>query len=81
MDKVYYSYKNYILGVSIYHIVPLIFPKSNFKLKRALDSLSYPIKAFRNSKIEIKNKKFFIQLKKEFGKKWNDGSISSILKA
>ncbi len=65
MDKGYYSYLNYQLGVSRYHIVPLIFPKSNFKLKRALNSLSYPLQIFNKTKIENKTKKFFQQLKKE----------------
>lgn len=66
MDKGYYSYINYQLGVSRYNIVPLIFPKSNFKLQRALNSLSYPIQLFNKTKIENKIKKFFQQLKKEF---------------
>ncbi len=66
MDKGYYSYKNYQLGVSRYKIVPLIFPKSNFKLKRGLNSLSYPLQIFHNSKIEKESKNFFQQLKKEF---------------
>ncbi|MDP3066487.1 MAG: transposase [Methanobacteriaceae archaeon] len=52
-------YRNYQLGVSRYQIIPLIFPKSNFKLKRALNSVSYPIQIFRNSKIEDKTKNFF----------------------
>ncbi len=69
MDKRYYSYKNYQLGVSKYQIVPSIFPKSNFKLKLALNSVSYPIQIFRNSKLEIKTKNFFEQLKKEFNVK------------
>ena len=66
MDKGYYSYQNYLLGVSRYQIVPLIFPKSNFKLKKALSKLSYPINCFRNSKLKKKTKKFFTELKKEF---------------
>lgn len=69
MDKGYYSYPNYQIAVSRYQIVPLIFPKSDFKLKRALDSLSYPIKSFRNSKLEENTKRFFIGLKKEFKSK------------
>ncbi len=66
MDKEYYSYINYQLGISRYNIVPLIFPKSNFKLQKALNSLSYPIQLFNKTKIENKTKKFFQQLKKEF---------------
>jgi len=69
MDKGHYTYQNYQLGVSRYQIIPLIFPKSNFKLKRALDSLSYPIKILKGSKLEEKTKKFFTQLKQEFKNK------------
>jgi hypothetical protein len=75
MDKGYYSYNNYQLGILRYYIVPLIFPKSNFKLKRALNSLSYPLQIFNNSKLENKIKKFFQGLKKEFKSKmdrWQD---------
>ena len=61
MDKEYYSYINYQLGISRYNIVPLIFPKSNFKLQKALNSLSYPIQLFNKTKIENKTKKFFQQ--------------------
>ncbi len=58
MDKGYYSYQNYLLGVSRYEIVPLIFPKPNFKLKRALNNLSYPIEVFINSKLNQTLKTF-----------------------
>jgi hypothetical protein len=33
MDKGFYAYRNYLLGVNEYKIIPLIFPRSNFKLK------------------------------------------------
>lgn len=75
IDKGYYSYQNYQLGVSRYKIVPLIFAKSNFKLKRTLNSLSYPLESFNNFKIVQETKKFFQQLKKEFKakmEKWQD---------
>lgn len=49
MDKGCYGYQNYLLGVSCYQIVPLIFPKANFKLKRALNLLSYPLESYKNS--------------------------------
>jgi hypothetical protein len=69
LDKGYYSYNNYQLGVSRYQIVPLIFPKSNFKLKRALTSLSYPLKSFQNSKLEKETKKVFPAIKKRIQNK------------
>jgi len=68
-DKGYYSYNNYQLGVSRYQIVPLIFPKSNFKLKRALTSLSYPLESFNNSKLEKETKKLFPATKKRISNK------------
>ena len=30
----YYSYKNYQIGISKYKIIPLIFPKENFKIQK-----------------------------------------------
>lgn len=45
-DKGYYSYKNYLIGVSRFKIVPLIFPRKDFKINRALDGLSYPLNLF-----------------------------------
>lgn len=66
MDKGYYSYQNNQLGVSKFKIVPLIFPKSNFKLKKVLDTLSYPLHVYRNSKLDKKIKKFFSDLMEDF---------------
>jgi len=34
MDKEFYAYKNYLVGINEYKIVPLIFPRSNFNLSR-----------------------------------------------
>jgi len=68
-DKGYYSYKNYQLSVSRYQIIPLIFPKSDFKLEKALNLLSYPITSYRNSKLGKRTKSLFQNLKKEFKSK------------
>ena len=32
MDKIFYAYKNYPIGINEYRIVPLILPRSNFDL-------------------------------------------------
>ncbi|RLI76155.1 hypothetical protein DRP04_12880 [Archaeoglobales archaeon] len=32
MDKGFYAYRNYLMGINEYRIVPLIFPRSNFKI-------------------------------------------------
>ena len=42
-DRGYYSYKNYQIGISKYKIVPLIFPKENFKIQKLNDKSTYPI--------------------------------------
>jgi hypothetical protein len=36
-DKGYYSYKNYLMGISRFKIIPLIFPKKNFKMNKLID--------------------------------------------
>ena len=40
-DKGYYSYKNYVMAISRFKVVPLIFPKKNFSLSRALGMFSH----------------------------------------
>jgi hypothetical protein len=62
-DKGYYSYKNYVKGVSRFKVLPLIFPKANFRPDKALSLLSYPLEVFlRNSSEE---RPFFERLARE----------------
>ncbi len=63
-DRGYYSYKNYQIGISKYKIVPLIFPKENFKLQKLKDTLTYPLQVFKEKKKEIQAKKVYNKLKK-----------------
>jgi hypothetical protein len=63
-DKGYYSYQNYQIGISKYKIVPLIFPKENFKIQKLKDNLTYPLRVFKDKKNEIKSKKLYNTLKK-----------------
>jgi hypothetical protein len=56
-DKGYYSYKNYQIGISSYKIVPLIFPKDDFKIRKLDDMLTYPLQVFRDKKQEAKARK------------------------
>jgi len=65
-DKGYYSYTNYQMGISLYKIVPLIFPRSNINLQRVLDRITYPITVYKHGKIPEKIKNFFQGLKAEF---------------
>ncbi len=60
-DKGYYSYKNYLKGITRFRIVPLIFPRKNFSLSRALGLLSYPLDVFCSNSLR---KEVFIRLGK-----------------
>ena len=62
-DRGYYSYKNYQIGISKYKIVPLIFPKENFKIQKLNDKLTYPLQVFKDKKTEKKSKKLYNTLK------------------
>lgn len=63
-DRGYYSYKNYQIGISKYKIVPLIFPKENFRIQKLDDKLTYPLQVFNDKKTEGKSKKLYNTLKK-----------------
>ena len=65
-DKGYYSYKNYLNGITLYKIVPLIFPKKNMNLRRVLDRITYPITVYSNGKLPNKVRSFFEGLASEF---------------
>jgi Transposase DDE domain len=68
-DRGYYSYKNYQIGISKYKIVPLIFPKENFKIQKLKDKLTYPLRVFNNKKTEKQTKRLYKRLKIELLKK------------
>ena len=63
-DKGYYKYENYQIGISKYKIVPLIFPKENFKIQKLDDKLTYPLQVFKDKKTETQSKKLYNTLKK-----------------
>ena len=63
-DKGYYSYQNYQIGISRYKIIPLIFPKNNFKIRKLNDKLTYPLQVFKDKKTEAQSKKLYNTLKK-----------------
>ena len=58
MDKGFYAYRNYLIGVNEYRIVPLIFPCSNFNLSRLDGMLSYPLSIFDSKDLNREKKKF-----------------------
>ncbi|MFO7966562.1 MAG: transposase [Archaeoglobaceae archaeon] len=58
MDKGFYAYKNYLIGLNEYRLVPVIFPRSNFNQSRLDGLLSYPLDIFEKNlekeKVRIK---------------------------
>jgi hypothetical protein len=68
-DRGYYSYQNYQIGISRYHIIPLIFPKKDFKIQKLDDMLTYPLQIFKDKKTEKEAKKLYNTLKKILSKK------------
>lgn len=71
LDKGYYSYKNYQIGISKYQIVPLIFPKENFKPQKLNNQLTYPLQIFNSKNTEYQAKKLYQRLKTELLQKIN----------
>ena len=63
LNKEYYSYKNYQIGINKYKIVPFIFPKNNFKRTKLNDQLSYPLQIFNKTKKILTPKTILQQLK------------------
>ena len=68
-DRGYYSYQNYQIGISKYKIVPLIFPKENFKIQKLNDKLTYPLQVFNDKKTEKQSKQLYNTLKNQLLKK------------
>ncbi len=54
----FYAYRNYLVGINEYKIIPLIFPRSNFKLKRLDRLLSYPLSVFSSKNLKGERKLF-----------------------
>jgi len=48
-DKGYYSYGNYIEGIFKFNVVPVIFSKKKFSVKKLMNLLNYPIWIFGRS--------------------------------
>jgi hypothetical protein len=65
-DKGYYSYENFVIGISKYKIVPAIFPKSNCNLNKLFDMLSYPLNIFDSKRNTKNEKKLFKKLTIKF---------------
>ena len=48
-DKGYFSKENYQIGINIYKIIPIIFPKGNFDINRIKGELSYPLDVYNST--------------------------------
>ena len=72
-DRGYCSYKNYIIGINEFGIVPMIFPQGFFKEEKLRSKISYPLDVFSNNKPNNKLKhdiKFMLELLCEKLKNW-----------
>jgi len=58
MDKGFYAYRNYLIGINEYRVVPLIFPRSNFDFERLDGMLSYPLSIFDSKSLDEEKLKF-----------------------
>jgi len=66
-DKGYYGYKNYAMVIYRFKVIPVIFPRKNFKMEKLMVMLSYPISIFNRSNPE-KEKEFYRGLVKSLAK-------------
>jgi hypothetical protein len=66
LDKGYYSYENYVIGIARYKIVPLIFPKINCNFKKLFSMLRYPLNIFDSKRNKEEEKKLYKKLVAKF---------------
>ncbi len=58
MDKGFYAYRNYLVGINEYRVVPLIFTRHNFDINRLDGMLSYPLSIFDSKDLNGEERKF-----------------------
>ena len=79
MDKGFYAYKNYLIGIR-YGIVPLILPRKNFRFGKLEGLVSYPLFIFNSKNVEKEKRKYRKLVKRLFeGLKENLKSLRSII--
>jgi hypothetical protein len=71
-DKGFTSYENYGAGVSIYEIVPLMFPKEKMSTNKILSKLSYPLDCFKGKNSDKKIYKRLYRKLKALLYHWKD---------
>ncbi len=57
MDRGFYAYKNYLIGVR-YGVVPLTIPRKNFRLEKLEGLISYPLFIFNSKNVEREKRKY-----------------------
>jgi len=58
MDKGFYAYRNYLVGMNEYRVVLLIFPRNNFDINRLDGLLSYPLSIFDSKNLYEERRRF-----------------------
>ena len=56
LDKGFYAYRHYIEGLTEYGIVPLVFPRINFKLEKVLNHIQLSLDFFNDKLSRVKEK-------------------------
>jgi len=56
LDKGFYAYRHYIEGLTEYGIVPLVFPRINFKLEKVLNHIQLSLNFFNDKLSRVKEK-------------------------
>jgi len=79
MDRGFYAYKNYLIGIR-YGIVPLIIPRKSFRLKKLEGLISYPLFIFNSKNVDREKRKYRKLVKRLFeGLKINLKKLRSII--
>ncbi len=61
LDKGFYAYYHYTDGLVKYGILPLIFPRKNFKLKKVLNGVIPPLEFYLDKPNRIQEKLLFLK--------------------
>ncbi len=65
MDKGFYAYKNYLIGIR-YGVVPPIIPRKNFRLEKLEGLISYPLFIFNSKNVEREKRRYKKLVKRLF---------------
>lgn len=74
-DRGYFSYRNYAIGINIFNIVPVIFPRNNFSIAKLKSYLSFPLDVYGNQSKTAELMKYIRKLSHKLFtrlKNWDD---------